>query len=109
MINTSDISLNLQLINPESSSPVNYNRSEEHTSELQSHSDLVCRLLLEKKKKEIERNEGADGRTKQTLSGCEGLPLRLVTGLPGAVQLARDSQLCVQGAGRVVVDGACVT
>src|SRR5260221_9145199 len=27
-------------------------RSEEHTSELQSHSDLVCRLLLEKKKKD---------------------------------------------------------
>src|SRR2546421_2323277 len=30
-------------------------RSEEHTSELQSRSDLVCRLLLEKKKKEKER------------------------------------------------------
>src|SRR5260221_7556636 len=29
-------------------------RSEEHTSELQSHSDLVCRLLLEKKKKKAE-------------------------------------------------------
>src|SRR5438034_3230651 len=28
-------------------------RSEEHTSELQSHSDLVCRLLLEKKKRKI--------------------------------------------------------
>src|SRR5260221_899838 len=28
-----------------------HDRSEEHTSELQSHSDLVCRLLLEKKKK----------------------------------------------------------
>src|SRR5260221_1555709 len=28
-------------------------RSEEHTSELQSHSDLVCRLLLEKKNKLI--------------------------------------------------------
>src|SRR5437773_9588054 len=28
-------------------------RSEEHTSELQSHHDLVCRLLLEKKKKTI--------------------------------------------------------
>src|SRR6266540_7189019 len=28
-----------------------YRRSEEHTSELQSHHDLVCRLLLEKKKK----------------------------------------------------------
>src|SRR2546428_4654455 len=27
-------------------------RSEEHTSELQSRSDLVCRLLLEKKKKQ---------------------------------------------------------
>src|SRR5438034_1332139 len=33
-------------------------RSEEHTSELQSHSDLVCRLLLEKKKKEIKNREG---------------------------------------------------
>src|SRR5260370_22129935 len=29
-------------------------RSEEHTSELQSHLNLVCRLLLEKKKNEIE-------------------------------------------------------
>src|SRR5438034_5617110 len=28
-------------------------RSEEHTSELQSHSDLVCRLLLEKKKRDL--------------------------------------------------------
>src|SRR5947207_12324470 len=32
-------------------SPLWASRSEEHTSELQSHSDLVCRLLLEKKKK----------------------------------------------------------
>src|SRR5438034_6718590 len=32
---------------------VSASRSEEHTSELQSHSDLVCRLLLEKKKKKI--------------------------------------------------------
>src|SRR5438034_7474811 len=31
-------------------------RSEEHTSELQSHSDLVCRLLLEKKKKKKKSN-----------------------------------------------------
>src|SRR2546428_9129298 len=30
---------------------VDAERSEEHTSELQSRSDLVCRLLLEKKKK----------------------------------------------------------
>src|SRR5579875_4224584 len=32
-------------------------RSEEHTSELQSHSDLVCRLLLEKKKKNTKKSE----------------------------------------------------
>src|SRR5436190_3533397 len=32
-------------------------RSEEHTSELQSHSDLVCRLLLEKKKKKKKYKE----------------------------------------------------
>src|SRR5574343_1997769 len=39
-------------------------RSEEHTSELQSHHDLVCRLLLEKKKKHQKR-----------LSRCKTQPL----------------------------------
>src|SRR6266478_9988899 len=34
-----------------SASPCCISRSEEHTSELQSQSNLVCRLLLEKKKK----------------------------------------------------------
>src|SRR5438034_5347893 len=34
-------------------------RSEEHTSELQSHSDLVCRLLLEKKKKTTRLHQSA--------------------------------------------------
>src|SRR2546427_4880333 len=33
-------------------------RSEEHTSELQSQSNLVCRLLLEKKKKQQAQNSG---------------------------------------------------
>src|SRR3989440_8097178 len=37
-------------------------RSEEHTSELQSRSDLVCRLLLEKKKNRIERTPRADNQ-----------------------------------------------
>src|SRR6202012_6203641 len=39
-------------------------RSEEHTSELQSHSDLVCRLLLEKKKEKFQwlRKGGYDIR-----------------------------------------------
>src|SRR5437588_7043980 len=36
-------------------------RSEEHTSELQSHSDLVCRLLLEKKKR-IKRKEDDESK-----------------------------------------------
>src|SRR5437588_2587353 len=34
---------------PRRDDPLHGTRSEEHTSELQSHSDLVCRLLLEKK------------------------------------------------------------
>src|SRR5476649_2198222 len=37
-------------------------RSEEHTSELQSHSDLVCRLLLEKKKNQDHRGDRRDHR-----------------------------------------------
>src|SRR5438034_5423047 len=40
-------------------------RSEEHTSELQSHSDLVCRLLLEKKKKSRSRPRADDPRRKR--------------------------------------------
>src|SRR2546430_13609756 len=41
-------------------------RSEEHTSELQSQSNLVCRLLLEKKKKKIIRPKNA--HTKQPIT-----------------------------------------
>src|SRR2546422_1637139 len=42
--------------------PSNTRRSEEHTSELQSRLHLVCRLLLEKKKKKTKKN----ANTKQT-------------------------------------------
>src|SRR5436309_9763119 len=38
------------LFRKQGSSPCRYLRSEEHTSELQSRENLVCRLLLEKKK-----------------------------------------------------------
>src|SRR5699024_11354765 len=38
-------------------------RSEEHTSELQSRFDLVCRLLLEKKKRSTGDSRGATART----------------------------------------------
>src|SRR5438034_6674992 len=40
-------------------------RSEEHTSELQSHSDLVCRLLLEKKKTKKHHKTVKPNRDKQ--------------------------------------------
>src|SRR2546421_4030347 len=41
-------------------------RSEEHTSELQSRSDLVCRLLLEKKNRgEGEERDGAEPRLRR--------------------------------------------
>src|SRR5438132_10692402 len=43
-------------------------RSEEHTSELQSHSDLVCRLLLEKKKLNIEAGVINDGHEEYPLA-----------------------------------------
>src|SRR5256886_7057588 len=50
-------------------------RSEEHTSELQSQSKLVCRLLLEKKK----NNTAADGRTSRgpRAPGCRGTSRQL--------------------------------
>src|SRR2546430_7706915 len=44
------------------------NRSEEHTSELQSQSNLVCRLLLEKKKM---RNHSSNHSVKLNRSECE--------------------------------------
>src|SRR5690349_24016568 len=43
-------------------------RSEEHTSELQSRRDLVCRLLLEKKKKKV--NHISTSNIKQTSDLC---------------------------------------
>src|SRR2546421_6694547 len=45
-------------------------RSEEHTSELQSRSDLVCRLLLEKKKERDSHTDEAPHRARSTLDRC---------------------------------------
>src|SRR5256886_2825297 len=53
-----------------------FTRSEEHTSELQSQSNLVCRLLLEKKKSDdvvladSRRVEGGGGRVDQQVLGA---------------------------------------
>src|SRR5258708_13032193 len=49
-------------------------RSEEHTSELQSPDHLVCRLLLEKKKKEKQKPEDAPKLTQSHLSTSLSLP-----------------------------------
>src|SRR5437588_4312144 len=46
-------------------------RSEEHTSELQSHSDLVCRLLLEKKKKKKKRKTTEKNTTNHTQNNAQ--------------------------------------
>src|SRR6266540_1788028 len=45
---------------------VSSTRSEEHTSELQSHHDLVCRLLLEKTKKRVEPGRYSNSSTSLT-------------------------------------------
>src|SRR2546430_7365543 len=51
-------------------------RSEEHTSELQSQSNLVCRLLLEKKKTQLIRIEGINMVTIQRLRHETDINLR---------------------------------
>src|SRR2546425_7944601 len=52
-------------------------RSEEHTSELQSLAYLVCRLLLEKKKKHLPRaTDRARGRRGATCRGAADAELR---------------------------------
>src|SRR3712207_8069598 len=43
----------VELEHPGAVRPLHHTRSEEHTSELQSRQYLVCRLLLEKKKKNV--------------------------------------------------------
>src|SRR5438067_3447264 len=55
---------------PKSAWRKSYARSEEHTSELQSRFDLVCRLLLEKKK--IDRSSPSDGALGM-YRGCMGV------------------------------------
>src|SRR5258706_9459848 len=45
------VSISPSIVNAGGASPITLTRSEEHTSELQSLTNLVCRLLLEKKKK----------------------------------------------------------
>src|SRR2546430_3192660 len=72
--------------------PLAHRRSEEHTSELQSQSNLVCRLLLEKKKTELLAEAKAaaaqDGSAAARLSRLSHLHLALAEQDP-AVALVR--------------------
>src|SRR6267378_5789337 len=68
-------------------------RSEEHTSELQSRRDLVCRLLLEKKKKEGERRPLVERRHGQDVDDPEDV------GEVGAVAGEDEPFSYPQGAG----------
>src|SRR5260221_241720 len=71
----------------------NIARSEEHTSELQSHSDLVCRLLLEKKKKNRQRSEPESDIHERGLSRDSPLAVHAaahaLTGRRGSMKLER--------------------
>src|SRR5438034_5517524 len=61
-------------------------RSEEHTSELQSHSDLVCRLLLEKKKQSHPRE--IDDAIEPAQNRLEARELHLNLRAPHALSIA---------------------
>src|SRR2546430_4149412 len=60
-------------------------RSEEHTSELQSQSNLVCRLLLEKKKKHI-KDDRRYHRICRHTSNCMMVATKLITPMRSTVR-----------------------
>src|SRR5688572_32058707 len=57
------------------SCPASPSRSEEHTSELQSQSNLVCRLLLEKKKREADALARLPGAGERVDVEGDGVPV----------------------------------
>ena len=65
-----ELSMNRTTLQLEWSADLPKDRSEEHTSELQSHHDLVCRLLLEKEKGTRNSGQAADviGRVQGIIS-----------------------------------------
>src|SRR2546430_7871165 len=67
--------------------PPRARRSEEHTSELQSQSNLVCRLLLEKKKTAIHI---VSANTNHDIVMMSGLCEIYVTYMPGTTMFCRN-------------------
>src|SRR5260221_3704069 len=76
--------------------PFSFARSEEHTSELQSHSDLVCRLLLEKQKKVRSGRSMQSAHTRPdraTSSPCPSRPIPITARSNRAAMLALKPEL----------------
>src|SRR5690625_5495465 len=69
---TSALGVHAGVISSGRSIPDDVSRSEEHTSELQSRGHLVCRLLLEKKKKRPVTPRGNQSRTEEHASRMSG-------------------------------------
>src|SRR3989440_4523225 len=72
------------------------NRSEEHTSELQSRSDLVCRLLLEKKKKQHNHRPHTHKRTQigRSAVSTPSSPLRAFSIANSPSSIPHNTQAC---------------
>src|SRR5260221_1404128 len=83
-------------------------RSEEHTSELQSHSDIVCRLLLEKKKLIVTRplRGTAACASAANLSPISGDEHIVAVRSSGSLQLRRVETLSVRNYACATRDGA---
>src|SRR5947207_11227265 len=77
--------------------PVTLRRSEEHTSELQSHSDLVCRLLLEKKKLTYTGMIGAALAVTLHRGGLLLVVLVLPLSIPVLIFVVAASQAAISG------------
>src|SRR5260370_8757556 len=66
-------------------------RSEEHTSELQSHLNLVCRLLLEKKKKNQTRYSSAENNADAETRSNDGSEMHTEVSFSGREKYGRQS------------------
>src|SRR2546430_4663061 len=78
-------------------------RSEEHTSELQSQSNLVCRLLLEKKKKNVELQQISRDLGLYRNAQLDRLVEHFI--LRGMYDIADeiDGSMCIDSRGQVVL------
>src|SRR2546421_1946492 len=81
-----------------------YGRSEEHTSELQSRSDLVCRLLLEKKKKKSHNRRSLSTNNKRRARSTSRTPR---SQHPRAHQSRMELEIHMRGSTRLHVTRAC--